>query len=130
MVPADQADQNAHRAELSGVSGMITTLEMICEVHDITSGHIELGLDGENALNKIRDTHHPHPSQPDYARRDYLIQYGETFGGDVEVFEYFAEAQIPFTETFDVQLAARNSEYESRQIVPVFILSLPCCDVQ
>jgi len=53
------------------------------------------------------------PSQPDYARRDYLIQYGESFGGEVEVFEYFAEAQIPFTETFDVQLAARNSEYEN-----------------
>jgi len=53
------------------------------------------------------------PSQPDYARRDYLIQYGETFGGDVEVFEYFVEAQIPVTETFDVQLAARNSEYEN-----------------
>ena len=51
------------------------------------------------------------PSQPDYARRDYLIQYGESFGGEVEVFEYFAEAQIPFTETLDVQLSARNSEY-------------------
>lgn len=53
------------------------------------------------------------PSQPDYARRDYLIQYGESFGGDVSVFEYFAEVQLPFTETFDVQLAARNSEYEN-----------------
>jgi len=53
------------------------------------------------------------PSQPDYARRDYLIQYGETFGGDVSVFEYFAEVQLPFTETFDMQLAARNSEYEN-----------------
>lgn len=53
------------------------------------------------------------PSQPDYARRDYLIQYGETFGGKVEVLEYFVEAQIPFTETFDVQVAARQSDYEN-----------------
>lgn len=53
------------------------------------------------------------PSQPDYARRDYLIQYGETFGGSVEVLEYFAEMQVPVTESFDVQLAVRNSEYEN-----------------
>ncbi len=51
------------------------------------------------------------PSQPDYIRRDYLIQYGETFAGKVEVLEYFAEATIPFTEDFDVQVAARRSEY-------------------
>lgn len=53
------------------------------------------------------------PGQPDYARRDYLIQYGESFSGEVAVLEYFVEAQIPFTETFDVQLAARQSSYEN-----------------
>lgn len=51
------------------------------------------------------------PSQPDHIRTDYLIQYGESFGGEVVVFEYFTEVDIPFTDSFSGQAAWRRSEY-------------------
>jgi outer membrane receptor protein involved in Fe transport len=46
-------------------------------------------------------------------RKDFAIQYGETFAGDVDVIEYFAELDIPFHETFAMNIAARKSEYEN-----------------
>lgn len=53
------------------------------------------------------------PEQVDFRRADYGIRYGESFGGDVDVLEYFGEVDIPVTERFDVQFAARRSEYEN-----------------
>ncbi|MES2624111.1 MAG: TonB-dependent receptor [Pseudomonadota bacterium] len=52
-------------------------------------------------------------SQPDHVRTDYLIQYGESFAGDVEVVEYFSEVDVPLTETVSVVGAIRRSEYEN-----------------
>lgn len=52
-------------------------------------------------------------TQPDYIRNDYNSQFGETFGGDVEVLEYFAELDIPVTYRFDLQAAARSSHFEN-----------------
>jgi outer membrane receptor protein involved in Fe transport len=46
-------------------------------------------------------------------RKDFAIQYGETFAGVVEVMEYFAELDVPFHETVSMNLAARRSEYEN-----------------
>jgi outer membrane receptor protein involved in Fe transport len=46
-------------------------------------------------------------------RKDFAIQYGESFAGDVDVMEYFAELDIPFHETVSMNLAARQSEYEN-----------------
>jgi iron complex outermembrane recepter protein len=46
-------------------------------------------------------------------RKDFAIQYGETFAGDVDVLEYFAEVDVPFHETFAMNFAARQSEYEN-----------------
>lgn len=60
------------------------------------------------SLDNIAD-----PEQPDYVRRDYHSQYGETFGGDVEVVEYFGELDIPVTKSLNLQLAARRSSYEN-----------------
>ena len=60
------------------------------------------------SLDNIAD-----PEQPDYIRRDYHSQYGETFGGKVEVIEYFGELDAPVTERFGLQLAARRSIYEN-----------------
>src|SRR5690606_26031407 len=51
--------------------------------------------------------------QPGYIRTDYNSQFGETFGGDVAVVEYFAELEIPLTEQLGLQLAARRSHYEN-----------------
>lgn len=49
----------------------------------------------------------------DAVRRDFAIQYGESFGGDVDVIEIFGEVDLPFTEKFAMQAAARYSEYEN-----------------
>lgn len=62
----------------------------------------------DEALANIADI-----DQPDYMRTDYHSQFGETFGGDVEVTEYFAELKIPVTDTFRLQLAGRSSYYEN-----------------
>lgn len=60
----------------------------------------------DESIANIADT-----SQPDYMRTDYLIQYGESFGGDVEVWEYFAELDVPITDTFGMLGAMRRSDY-------------------
>ncbi len=46
-------------------------------------------------------------------RRDFAIQYGESFGGDVDVWELFGELDLPITDSFALQAAARYSEYEN-----------------
>jgi outer membrane receptor protein involved in Fe transport len=53
------------------------------------------------------------PSQLDYIRRDYQSQFGESFAGDVRVFEWFGELDVPVTERFGLQVAARRSNYEN-----------------
>ncbi len=60
------------------------------------------------SLDNIAD-----PTQPSYIRTDYNSQYGETFGGNVDVLEIFGELDIPVTERLNVQLAARRSAYEN-----------------
>jgi outer membrane receptor protein involved in Fe transport len=46
-------------------------------------------------------------------RKDFAIQYGESFDGVVEVMEYFAELDVPFHQKFSMNVAARRSEYEN-----------------
>lgn len=47
----------------------------------------------------------------DAIRRDFAIQYGESFAGDVDVLELFTEFDLPFHERFAMNAAARHSEY-------------------
>lgn len=47
----------------------------------------------------------------DALRRDVAVQFGDSFSGDVEVVEYFAEIDLPFFERFNLNVAARRSEY-------------------
>lgn len=49
----------------------------------------------------------------DAVRRDFAIQYGESFGGDVDVWEYFGEIDLPLHERFEMNVAGRRSEYEN-----------------
>jgi iron complex outermembrane recepter protein len=48
---------------------------------------------------------------PDYERLDFLIQYGESFSGDVDVWEVFGEIDVPITDRFGLNAAARQSRY-------------------
>jgi outer membrane receptor protein involved in Fe transport len=50
-------------------------------------------------------------TQPDAIRKDYNSQFGESFGGDVEVWELFGELDVPITQKFDITAAARTSSY-------------------
>lgn len=52
-------------------------------------------------------------SQLDYVRRDYQSQFGESFAGSVSVLEWFGELDVPVTEQFRLQVAARRSDYEN-----------------
>jgi outer membrane receptor protein involved in Fe transport len=47
----------------------------------------------------------------DALRRDVAVQYGDSFSGEVDVLEYFAEIDLPFFERFNLNVAARRSEY-------------------
>lgn len=49
----------------------------------------------------------------DAIRRDFAIQYGESFAGDVDVVEYFGEIDLPFHDLFSMNIAARRSSYEN-----------------
>ena len=49
VVPGVPHEQDSYRAELGGLMGLLVTLEMPCQVHQIQQGSIELGLDGEGA---------------------------------------------------------------------------------
>ncbi len=57
---------------------------------------------------------------PDYVRTDYLIQYGESFAGKVDVTEGYVETFFPFlrdapgAKRLDLDLAARISEYKNK----------------
>lgn len=60
----------------------------------------------DESIANIADT-----TQPDWQRTDYLIQYGESFAGDVEVVEYFTEIDVPVTDKINVVGALRRSDY-------------------
>ncbi len=47
----------------------------------------------------------------DAVRRDFAIQFGESFAGDVDVLEVFTEFDLPLHERFALNAAARHSEY-------------------
>ena len=58
VVPGVPHEQDSHRAELGGLMGLLVTLEMSCQVHQIQQGSIELGLDGEGAHKAVFESTH------------------------------------------------------------------------
>ena len=57
---------------------------------------------------------------PDYVRTDYLIQYGESFAGDVDVLEGYLEANVPVlrgvpgADRLEFDLSLRESQYKNK----------------
>ena len=52
-VPGSLEDHSSYRSEISGVSGIVSTVECICAAYGITEGSIEAGLDGDQAMKSI-----------------------------------------------------------------------------
>ena len=65
-VPGEPLNQSSYRSELAGIAGVLVTLFILCKAYNITEGHIEIGLDGEQAMQRIFEDDDPTPSQPDY----------------------------------------------------------------
>ncbi len=67
QVPGPIPDQDAYRAELGGIVGMLETLKRICHDYAITEGHLTIGLDGSQALKDASEvTWHPPASKAHY----------------------------------------------------------------
>jgi hypothetical protein len=66
-MPGEKEDpQTSYRSELGGVSGVVETVGIRCDRHSITSGSIEVELDGDQAMENIFGTWPLHPKQADY----------------------------------------------------------------
>jgi hypothetical protein len=65
-IPGEPEDHSSYRSELGGVSGVIETVNIVCEVHGITEGDIEVGLDGDQAMKNIFGKWLLNPRQADY----------------------------------------------------------------
>jgi hypothetical protein len=52
VVPGSAKDQSAYRSELAGLYSILVFVKQLCEFYQISSGSIELGCDGQSALDK------------------------------------------------------------------------------
>jgi iron complex outermembrane receptor protein len=89
----------------------------VLENTDVTQKMVELVASGEVAPGRT-----PRPIQAAVGvswRHESIdnpadpSQFGDSFAGDVRVFEWFGELEIPLAERFALQLAARRSSYEN-----------------
>jgi hypothetical protein len=65
-IPGEAVYQSSYRSELGGVSGIIEIVGILCELHSIPAGVIEVGLDGEQAMKNISGTWPLQPRQADF----------------------------------------------------------------
>jgi hypothetical protein len=64
--PGDPADQSPYRSELGGIVGILVTAQAICNLHKITDGAIEIGLDCEGAIKAITAERAPKAKHKDF----------------------------------------------------------------
>jgi hypothetical protein len=65
-VPGSPQEKSPYRAELVGISGVISIVKCVCEQYDIQAGTIEMGLDGEQAMKAAFEDWPLNPAQPDF----------------------------------------------------------------
>jgi hypothetical protein len=51
-MPGVEESQSPHRNESGGVAGVLEALHCICIVHEVTEGHVTVGLNGEQAMEE------------------------------------------------------------------------------
>jgi hypothetical protein len=66
VVPGETDCQSAYHSELCGIAGILEALHCICDAHSIDKGHMEYGLDGEQAMKEAFGDWPLQPSCPDY----------------------------------------------------------------
>jgi hypothetical protein len=54
-VPGEKKVQDAYRSELSGIYGVVVMVHLICKVHKIKHGKVQIGCDGLSALRRAID---------------------------------------------------------------------------
>ena len=65
-VPGNWDEQSAYRSELAGISGSLSILAAVCTVHDVHTGSVTIGLDGEQAMIAASEDWPVNPERPDY----------------------------------------------------------------
>jgi hypothetical protein len=65
-VPGAPSEQSAYRSELAGVSGILMAIKLVCKKFKITSGSVEIGLDGQQALEAAGGNWPLKVHQPDF----------------------------------------------------------------
>ncbi len=66
VIPGEEDSQSPCRSELGGVAGILESLHCACVVHNVASGHVEVGLDGEQAMKEAFGDWPLDPGRPDY----------------------------------------------------------------
>ena len=64
--PGHGDEQSSYRSELAGIAGTLALVSSICQIHDISSGSITIGLDGDQALTQASGDWPLSPSQADF----------------------------------------------------------------
>jgi hypothetical protein len=64
--PGSPDDQDSYRGEVAGMAGVVTTAKMICRVHNIKEGSLEIGLEGDSAVKAVFVVKDPKPEDPCY----------------------------------------------------------------
>ncbi len=52
IIPGSSKDQSAYRSELAGLYSIMVAIKKICEFFNLREGSIELGCDGQSAIDK------------------------------------------------------------------------------
>ena len=66
IIPGTPEDQDSYRGELGRVMGIVTTLQLLCKLHNITNGATQIGLDGKEAKNSVFSERPPRVFSPSY----------------------------------------------------------------
>jgi hypothetical protein len=64
--PGNPSNQSPYRTELSGISGILATLSILCQIYQISSGAVRIGLDGNSAMKESSGAHPLNPAQPSF----------------------------------------------------------------
>jgi iron complex outermembrane receptor protein len=84
------------------------------------AGTIQGAVGVEYRLEKGENIAAAPPGTPDAVRQDFLIQYGDSFSGDVDITEGYVETHVPLLEgvtgarRLELDLAARFSHYKNK----------------